>query len=95
MRKPTIHMGGTDAESLAQDAKRARDALAKALDALTAASPNARDYYPQGGDAHAEAAREHAARIAAVMAVRDEMQAMFEHATEAVLAREERRNQRR
>jgi hypothetical protein len=94
MRKPTIHMGGTDAESLAQDAKRARDALAKALDALTVAHPNARDYYPQGGDAHTEAANEHAARIAAVMAVRDEMTKLFEHAMEAVLAREER-NQRR
>ncbi len=89
--KPTIHMNGTSAAELAERYEAAAVAVAAALDALTFAAPNARDYYPQGPTAFAEARREHEERILKVRAVRDEIGALYEHALEHLTAQAARR----
>jgi hypothetical protein len=49
MLKPTVHMNGTSAEELIKQLRTARRAMQAAFETLREASPNARDYYPQGG----------------------------------------------
>jgi hypothetical protein len=44
---PTIHLNGTGADSLKQEYRAARQAIGAAVDALAAATCNARDFYPQ------------------------------------------------
>ena len=44
---PTIHLNGTGADSLKQEYRSARRAIGAAVDALAAATCNARDFYPQ------------------------------------------------
>ena len=44
---PTIHLNGTGAGSLKQEYRAARRAIGAAVDALAAATFNARDFYPQ------------------------------------------------
>ena len=44
---PTIHLNGTGADSLKQEYRAARRAIGAAVDALAAATCNARDFYPQ------------------------------------------------
>jgi len=75
---PTIHLNGTAREALEAQLEDANQALAAALEALQAAAPNGRDYYPQGPEAIALAAEQHAGRVRAVSAVRDEIQQIFE-----------------
>ena len=57
---PTIHSNGTGAECLATEYHEVYHALARASDALSAATCNARDFYPQGGDAWQQARNERA-----------------------------------
>ena len=45
---PTIHLNGTGADSLKKEYRAARRAIGAAVDALAAATCNARDFYPQG-----------------------------------------------
>lgn len=73
---PTIHLNGTSREALLAELERASSALRHALDALVQASPNARDYYPQGPAAFTQAISEHEARCAKVRAVKDEIEAI-------------------
>lgn len=49
---PTIHLNGTGATTLRDEYTAAYDAIGKAVDALVAATSNARDFYPQGTDAY-------------------------------------------
>ena len=44
---PTIHLNGTGADSLYQEYRAVRKAIAAAADALQAATCNQRDFYPQ------------------------------------------------
>jgi len=69
MRLPTIHLNGTSRQYLHEEALAAHRALSAAVDALAAMTVHARDYYPQGADAYAEAAREHRERIERVRQV--------------------------
>jgi hypothetical protein len=55
-------MNGTSARELYELYKAAADALRAADKALAAASPNGRDYYPQGPTALYAAQDEHSAR---------------------------------
>ena len=57
---PTIHLNGTGAKSLADEYHAVYQALDRASDALEAATCNARDFYPQGGDAWQQARDERA-----------------------------------
>lgn len=69
MRVPTIHLNGTSADALQDSADAAARALHDALAVLIEAGPNARDYYPQGDAAIAEARTEHDSRIARLRSV--------------------------
>jgi len=80
MRIPTIHLNGTSADALIDQLSEAIDALAVALRRLQDASPNARDYYPQGPHAFTEAQAEHEARWRAIDAVRRELDDIRERA---------------
>lgn len=73
MRIPTVHMNGTSPEQLMEPLLRAHRAIEEALDALAAASPNGRDYYPQGDDALREAQQEHRSRAERLRSVQEEL----------------------
>jgi hypothetical protein len=61
---PTVHLNGTSKESLLEQLRRAVEAVNRASDAVSSASPHGRDYYVQADpDAFTMAARQHAARI--------------------------------
>lgn len=79
---PTIHLNGTSARELYNQWEDVANTAQAMLDALSLATPNGRDYYPQGPQALAEAIREHEARIAAVRAVRADAYAIAEIAAE-------------
>jgi hypothetical protein len=55
---PTIHLNGTDADSLYTEYRAVRKAVSQASDALVAATCNARDFYPQRSDAWQRARNE-------------------------------------
>jgi hypothetical protein len=55
---PTIHLNGTDAQSLKDEYRTLRKAVQFAEDALVAATCNGRDFYPQEPGAFEAARRE-------------------------------------
>ena len=57
---PTVHLNGTGGTTLRAEYAAAYDAIGKAVDALVAATCNARDFYPQGSDAYYKARDERA-----------------------------------
>lgn len=79
MTKPTIHLNGTSATSLAEAYEKAATAVSAALEAVYEAGPNGRDYYPQGPAALRSATAEHEARLASLRGVRDELMQLCEH----------------
>ena len=83
MRVPTIHLNGTGRETLLVQLENAGSALREALEALREASPNGRDYYPQGDGAGTEALREHMTRLERVKSVLTEITELHEKVTEA------------
>jgi hypothetical protein len=82
MTLPTIHLNGTSAQALCDQADRVYDAAQALIEALAAAAPNGRDYYPQGPEATGLAITEHTARIAAVLQIQRDMQAVVQLAIE-------------
>jgi hypothetical protein len=78
MMIPTIHLSGTSADELFRQVAEAGGALRRALDAMTAAEPHGRDYYPQGPAALPAALREHRNRIELVRAILAEYQQLAE-----------------
>jgi hypothetical protein len=87
MLKPTVHMNGTSAGELARQLRTARRAMQVAFEALQEASPNARDYYPQGG-VWGRAQEEWDARFKKVRSVIQELSAMEESVEEQQRERE-------
>lgn len=79
MQKPLVHLNGSSKSDLSDGYHRAMRATHDALEALQAASPNARDYYPQGPDAYSIARREHDARCEALRGVIRDMTELYEH----------------
>jgi hypothetical protein len=57
---PTIHLNGTGAQSLADEYRAFRRTVTAAAAALEVATCNARDFYPQGGDAWEQARKDRA-----------------------------------
>ena len=55
---PTLHLNGTSKTDLEQEYTAAYHAIGKAIDALAAATLNARDYYPQPDGAYCQARSE-------------------------------------
>jgi hypothetical protein len=78
MMIPSVHMNGTSREELVAQLCHACDGLLTAIDAVSAACPNPRDYYLQGPDAALLAAGEHATRVMTLHRMRDELQAIAE-----------------
>jgi hypothetical protein len=80
---PAIHHNGTGADSLEQEYRAVRLAVAAAVDALERATCNPRDFHPQGPYAHgnAIAEREGAFRLLAMVSAYAE--AWEDHARQA------------
>lgn len=91
---PTVHLNGTGAEVLLDQNKDALEAVRKAIDAVCAAGPNARDYYVQGPDAGFAVQREHEARIKTLKGVRDDLAAIVEGVQDQIDARDAARKTR-
>jgi hypothetical protein len=72
MKTPTIHLNGTGRQELLDQWRDAYNALHDARKALHNASPNARDYYPQGSDAIYRAQDEHSKRIETITSLMNE-----------------------
>jgi len=63
---PTVHLNGTAQAELIEQLSVAAVAVSEAMRALNNASPNGRDYYPQGPAAITKALADHSARIKAM-----------------------------
>jgi hypothetical protein len=70
---PTVHINGTSRDELLEQIRDAYLAIGKAMEALAKASPNGRDYYPQGDEACRAARKEHQSRAERLASVRDEL----------------------
>ena len=79
MMLPTIHLNGTSRAELLAGYVEAIDALGEAIAALRRAAPNGRDYYQQGPYAYPQAREEHIAHIAALDAIRQDLNTLAEH----------------
>ena len=84
MIKPTIHLNGTSASDLVEQYRAAHEAVEAAIKALGNATPNGRDYYPQGNSAIGIALDAHRVRIAAMEIVSQEMLELAMHCQEFV-----------
>jgi hypothetical protein len=82
MIKPTIHINGSSAQSLADEYQQAASYLRTCLDVLP--SPNARDYYPQEPDAFTKAQQEHASRRLRVATVLEEVETLARHCADRI-----------
>ena len=90
MTKPTIHLNGDSANTLTEGYEDAYRAVNVALEAIQNASPNGRNYYPQGDTATAEAINEHVARVRALTTVANELLELAIHCADARDARKAR-----
>ena len=88
---PTIHLNGTSLQYLIEDNYRAYAAIAEAVDALAQAAPNGRDYYPQGDidgkPALYVAQDQHGERMAKLLQVKRELEAIGQYLTAEQLRR--------
>lgn len=78
MKVPTIHLNGTSKKELLDGYRAAYSALGDAIEALRKTAPHGRDYYVQSDDARALATAidEHQARLAKLVLIRDEIEAI-------------------
>lgn len=79
MQLPTIHLNGSSREALKLPLCEASNNIFDAIRALAEATPNGRDYYPQGPEALARATAEHTARLRKLEEVRAEINGLLEH----------------
>ena len=85
MRKPTIHINGTDAQWLFEHYYEALAAVQKARHALMDCAPNGRDYYTQlhtpmhPKDPVGEAMDEHRQRLAWLESIEHDLEALATH----------------
>lgn len=81
---PTIHMNGTSGEELISQLTYALRAVSMAREAVAAASPNARDYYPKGPESYSLAVQQAVAREQKLREVGDELSQLLEAVIEEV-----------
>jgi hypothetical protein len=84
---PTIHMNGTSARCLLEGYMEARSAVMRASEAIQAIEFNARDYYPQGGNAFRVAQEQHVSRMKRLAEISDELLRIAEHVSDALPVR--------
>lgn len=94
LTKPSIHLNGTSGESLREGYEKAIAAVDAAIEAVAQASPNARDYYPQGNTAFGAADDEHVARMRRLQEVKAELAELYEHVNGVICEREQSRSAR-
>ena len=87
---PTIHLNGTGADTLQREYNAVRQAIAAAADALSAATCNRRDFYPQELNAWYTAQNERTEAFRLLRLVSDYAEAWELHAMDAQRAREAR-----
>jgi hypothetical protein len=75
---PTIHMNGDKKETLLDGYVAAIRAVRAAKEAIAAACPNGRNFYPQGDGAINQAVEEHRHRLATLNRVMDELEFIAE-----------------
>lgn len=82
---PTVHLNGTDRDSLLGQLRAAHDAVDTAISALSQAAPHGRDYYVQsdgedggGRSAIERAISEHRNRLARLESVQAELAALWQ-----------------
>jgi len=85
---PTIHLDGTSAVALYEQAVAACRALRAALDAVSEAAPNARDYYVIDSRAFRKATQEHDAIHDALRVAIAHFEAHAERAADVAIAAE-------
>jgi hypothetical protein len=83
---PTIHLNGTGAQNLKHEYRAARRAIGAAVDALAAATCNARDFYPQEPGAWQRARAERAEAFRLLQLVSNYAERWELHAAEHVPA---------
>jgi hypothetical protein len=74
---PTIHLNGTNGEELKAEYYAAFEAIEAAVEALAAATSNARDFYPQGADAYYRHRDERAEAFDKLRQVQDYVEGML------------------
>jgi hypothetical protein len=74
---PTIHLNGTKGEELKAEYYAAFEAIKVAVEALAAATLNARDYYVQSVDAYYEAREQRAEAFDKLRQVQDYVEGML------------------
>jgi hypothetical protein len=74
---PTIHLNGTNGEELKAEYYAAYEAIERAVEALAAATLNARDYYVQSADAYYEAREQRAEAFDKLRQVSDYVEGML------------------
>jgi hypothetical protein len=90
VKVPTIHLNGSSGDELLRQNIEARKALRRAIEALEAAAPNARDYYVQDDDAHLKAVGEHVLRLGHLRDVMEELSEIIESIDEQLSKRRSR-----
>ncbi len=78
MIKPMVHLNGTSRRELQEQLEAAGIALNEAIDQVSYAAPNGRDYYPLGPGAFQTATVQHLDRVQRLRSVRDELLAIYE-----------------
>lgn len=84
MIKPTIHLNGTSAQSLANQYQYAREKVREAMQALEHIDIHGRDYYVQGPNAYGIACKEHSKRYLALSVIMDELLEIEIHVSESL-----------
>jgi len=79
MATPTIHINGTPGADLFNQYTQAFMAVEAAIDAVTAASPHMRDYYPQAPEEWAEARTDHEDRLRDLNRIAIQLKALAIH----------------
>ena len=80
---PAVHSNGTSREDLVAQAWGVSQAAKALVEALRAAMPNGRDYYPLGGDAAEDARDAWMARIVAADNIRSDFSSLARAIKEA------------
>ena len=74
---PTVHLNGTSKDELLRQVHNAARAVDAVRIALADATPNGRDFYPQGPSALVKALDEHRARQQRMTDTYDELMALY------------------
>jgi hypothetical protein len=74
---PTIHLNGTSGQDLKAEYYAAYEAIERAVEALAAATLNARDFYVQSADAYYEAREQRAEAFDKLRQVQDYVEGML------------------